>query len=129
MDEDQIAAEVKQNASPQEYVHTPAPEPTPDPQGQARTTEDYGMDEMTLFKLKAYFGDRRPDKVQLNYVYSQIAGEVGTDYFAIMDRIREIEGLVTVRHNESRIFKVYSFLKLDTIRKQTEKEMSYLRDA
>lgn len=128
MDEAQIAASLKQNI-PKEPEPTIAPPPPPNTtSGQAKTADDYGLDEMTTYKLKDYFGDRDPDMNQLKYVYAELAGQVGNDYHLIMAKVRELEDIMAIRYNENRIYKLYQWLKLDTIRKQTEQEMSYLRE-
>lgn len=134
MNETEIVAQLKQNIPTRpETFGKPAPESADTSVGQASAVQDsFGLDDMTQYKLHDYFGEQfKPandeSKKQAQFIYEQVSKMVPEkDYGSIIAKIREIERLVGNTHSERRMYRLYQWLKLDAVRRQTEAEMGAL---
>lgn len=135
MDEATVAAQLRQNLPQQDEI-TPAP-PTPQPsaavdEGTNAQPTDYRLDEMTLYKIHEYFGEHYRDtdeisKQQAEYIYKYAAKLVDNpEYGYVLAKVREIERLIGATHSERRMFRVYQWIKLDSMRKNIESAMGAL---
>lgn len=133
--EEQIAAQLQQR-----IPQTEEPQPavvTKDlgHPGQADVAVPLELDEMTQYKLHDYFGEQYKPRDEVNrqrisFIYeavSKMADE--PEYGFIVNKIREIERIAGTSRSDNRIYRLYQWLKLDNIRKNTEAEMSALGES
>lgn len=132
--EEAIANRLKQNL-PQEPQSTPEPKPVETlPVGQADVAPSLELDELTVFKLHDMFGEdyRATDETrvqQAKYIYAKVSELTGeNDYGLIVGKIRELERIAGFANSERRMFKLYQWLKLDSIRRSAESQMNSLRE-
>lgn len=130
MNEETIVAKLKQNL-PASSPHTPAlPVVGDEPTGQPT---NYGLDEMTVYKLGQHFGENYKDsdsvaRQQLGYIYQDIAERLGTrEYPVIVGKINDLRRMLGFNHTEDSRYKLYQWLKLDQKRTQIEMEQNNLR--
>lgn len=131
--EEEIQERLKQNV-PGPYETDIAPKPAVDTTtGQATVGPAYELDELTMYKVHDFFGQRYKDtdetaKGHARYVYEEVAKLIGTtEYSAVISKIIDLEGLIGTSHSENRMYKLYEWLRLDNIRKNTETQMQNLR--
>jgi len=133
MNEEQIANTLKQNLPPA-YEPTAPIQTTPPPVGQAESAMPIeGVDEMTLYKIHEFFGEkyRNTDETtnqQAKYIYekiSELSGE--TDYNFIVEKMRELERIIGTVNSDRRMYKLYQWLKLDSMRRSVEAQQNALR--
>lgn len=131
MNEQEIAAKLQQNL-PQPVEPS---EPIAQPKmgvGQAEQAMETGLDEMTVYKLHEFFGERydsndENSKVHAEYIYEKLGQILGeSDYGLIVAKARELERLIGTTNGDRRMYKLYRWLKLDSIRRSTEAQMSAL---
>jgi len=132
--EQQIVNKLKQS-TPQESdtVAEPIAVET-SPVGQAEASPTLELNELTVFKLHDFFGEsyRSTDESkvqQAKYIYekvAQISGEI--DYGMIVGKMRDLERIAGLANSQNRMYKLYQWLKLDSIRRSTESQMSALRE-
>ena len=132
MDEEAIAERLKQNI-PKVVEPTLVPQAPPDTtNGQATTADTYDLDEMTQYKLHDLFGVQyKPnDEVsnqQVSYIYQEVAKRVPEpEYGFVVAKIRELERMIGTSNDGNRIYRLYQWLKLDTVRRETEAQMGVL---
>lgn len=137
MNEEDIAASLRQNL---QTADTPTPAPTTTTQepasnqvpGQATGPTSYDLDDMTLYKLHAFFGvDYRPsDATQINqirYIYLNAMGMAGSeDLGEVTQFIRDIEQSNGFTHDERRLYKTYQWVKLTKLRRSIDGEIGAL---
>lgn len=134
MQEQQIVEHLKQ-AIPA----APAPVAPPEPEqntnnGQATIAPAYELDEMTQYKLHDYFSEtyKPNDEVsnqQVRFIYEQVAARVDNpEYGFVLAKIRELERIIGTANSDRRIYRLYQWLKLDAVRRNTEAEMGALTD-
>lgn len=135
MDEQQIADNLKQNL-PQPYKTDIAPSDTSEAiTGQADASPPLELDELTMYKVHDFFGQQYKDtnesaKQQAKFVYEEVAKQIGTtDYPAVISKIIDLEGLIGTRNSDNRMYRLYEWLRLDTIRRSTENQMQSIRYA
>lgn len=133
MDENDIAAKLKQNL-PEPYKTDTAPiAPIDTGTGQATTATEIGLDELTQYKLHDYFGEeyKQSDEVkrqQAQYIYDKVAEMVPTpEYGFVVAKIRDLEQILGTFNSDERLYKLYQWLKLENVRKGVEAEQGALR--
>lgn len=133
MDEQQIVNSLKQNLPPA-YEPTAPVQATLQPVGQAEKAMPVEtVDEMTIYKIHEFFGEkyRNTDETtnqQAKYIYekvSEISGE--TDYNFIIEKVRELERIIGTANSDRRMYKLYQWLKLDSMRRSVEAQQNALR--
>jgi len=133
MDETEIANKLKQNLPPAHEPTAPV-QTTPQPVGQAESAMPLEtVDEMTVYKIHEFFGEkyRSTDEAinqQAKYIYekvSEISGE--TEYNFIIEKVRELERIIGTANSERRMYKLYQWLKLDSMRRSVEAQQNALR--
>ena len=131
MQEQQIADKLKQNLPPPPAPVAPtiAPVNTEEPSANIPNLE---LDEITLYKLNDFFGIRyspyeNETNNRINFIYETIAEQIGTrDYGFIVQEIARYQQMLGANYADDRLFKVYKWMKLDSMRKSTEAEMGAL---
>ncbi len=132
MEEQQIANQLKQNLPQPTEAQPIAPKPQLGV-GQAEQAMPLELDEMTVYKLHEFFGERydstdEKSKEQVTYVYEKIGEIIGEqDYGLIIEKARDLELLIGVAHDENRMYKLYKWLKLDSMRRSVEAQQNALR--
>lgn len=134
MDEEQIANKLKQNL-PQPQEPTAPVQATPQPVGQAEQAMPVEeVDEMTVYKMHEFFGEkyRSTDEVkvqQAKYVYQKVAEISGeTEYAFIIQKTRELERIIGTANSENRLYKMFQWLKLDSMRRNIEAQQEAMRN-
>ena len=128
MNEEQIVSRLKQNI-PEPTQHTPAVVAPPEPPGVAKDATDNGMDELILYKLTDFFNEdlSSENKQWLTYIYEQVAKSIGTsEYLDVTTKIAQLLGIAGLNHSERKVYKLYQWIRLDEVRKSTEREMTLL---
>lgn len=134
MNEEQIASNLKQSIQIAEEFSAPEPrdKPVDTNTGQATISPDYPLDEMVQYKLHDYFGQTyRPhdevSKQQVAYIYQDVAKMINNnEYGFVIAKIRDLEQIIGSFNSETRIYKLYQWLKLNNIRKNIDMEMGAL---
>jgi hypothetical protein len=127
MDENAIAQQVSQNIPAIETVVAAPPDVPDRPDGV--TVLPAELDELTMFKFHDYFGERwsstnEDNKERIQFIFDKLSEQIGErDYLKVMSRVSEIEQLIGTSHSDNRIYKLYQWLGLDNIRRNTEKAM------
>jgi hypothetical protein len=127
MDESQIAAQLAQNVP---VYEAPTPTDTPAVQpADGSTLTPTELDELTLFKMHDFFGEQykssnADNKTRLQFIYDNISEQIGSkDYLDVLNRVSELERMIGTAHSENRIYKLYQWVGLDRIRRNTENAM------
>ena len=132
MDEASIAQQLQQTIQP---VLTPVTAPTAAPvtdTNQATTPVSYDLDDMVQYKLHDFFGEQykptdETSKQQVQYIYEQVAKMVEEkEYGFIVAKIRDLELTLGISQLEGKKYRLYQWLKLDSIRKNIDSEMGAL---
>lgn len=136
MDETQIVERLKQNQpQPEEFTPAPPVPPTPAETGVAKVADHIDLDEITLYKLHDYFGQRYKDtdevsKQQAHYIFNAVAERIGnTEYSMVLSHVRDLERIIGTAHRDNRMYRLYEWLKLDGMRSSIEKQMQAVGDA
>ena len=130
MDEQQIQEQLRQKVEPaQEF--TPAPKPEVDTsQGQAQPAQQFDLDEITQYKLHDLFGEQyRPhDEVarqRLSFIYERVSAMVDNqEYGYVAAKINELQRMIGISQSDNRLYKLYQWLRLDSVRKGVDAEMA-----
>lgn len=132
--EAQIAAELAERirVAPVAAAQTAVQEPVPyqEPSGLVPVE----LDELTMFKMHDFFGEEykssnADNKTRLQFIYNTISEQIGSqDYLAVLSKANEIERLIGSAHAQNRIYRLYQWLSLDSIRRKTEKAMRLLNE-
>lgn len=129
MNEDQISNNLKANI-PTAEEFTPAPvAPVDTTYGQATTSPNFELDEITQYKLQDYFNVRyrqtdETNRQQIKYIYERAYEMVDVkEYGYVVEKIRELERLIGTSNSERRVYKLYQWLKLDHVRRNIEAQM------
>lgn len=132
MDEQTIAQQLKQNIPTIQEPTAPTPTVSA-PVGQAEVGMPLELDEMTVFKIHDFFSEAYKPTDEKNierakYIYNKIA-EIAetTDYGMIIERMREFERIIGTTNSDQRMYKLYRWLKLDSMRRSIESQQNALR--
>lgn len=131
MNEATIAERQAQNI-PQPTEHVPAAIVAPETTGFGGASIE--LDEMTQYKLHDVFGEKyspndEKTRQQLQYIYKTVGEMVSdTEYVNIASKARELMRVAGIAHSEQKIYKLYQWLRLSNIMRNTNKEMDLLRD-
>lgn len=127
MDEAQIAEQLKQVA-PKPEAFAPAADTAPEPTaGDVLLSAE--LDELTMFKLHDYFGEpyhgiNEDSKARAQFIFDNIAEQIGErDYIKVLSKASELEQMIGISHSDNRLYKLYQWLGLDSIRRKTETAM------
>lgn len=129
MTEQEIQDQLKQNIKePEPFV--PAPRPAQDTNsGQATVSPSYELDEITQYKLHDYFGEQyKPNdevsRERLQFIYGEVLRTLDTqDYGYVLAKISDLERMIGTVHSDDRLYRLYQWLKLDSVRRNVEAEM------
>lgn len=133
MNEDEVAAKLQENISRVDEAQPALPIVPAEPTSATDATLNYDLDEMTLYKLHDYFGERykSPDEessARVKFIYERVAQEIGTaDYGFVVGRIRELERILGTATAQDRLYRMYQWLKLDKVRRSVDAEMGALQ--
>jgi len=137
MTEEQIAAQLKQNITPEPTTEDVIPGIQPeqgDPDApSAQSATGYKLDDMFQYKLHDYFGTqyRQTDEIskqQVDFIYEKAAKMIGsTEYSLVLSKIRDLETILGTSNSQNRIYKLYQWLKLDSIRQNIDRQMEAIR--
>lgn len=126
MNEEAIAEQQRQNI-PQPEAFVPTPESPAEPtDGSILSAE---LDELSMFKIHDYFGEQyspgnQDSKTRIQFIFDNIAEQIGSrDYLTVMSRVSELESMIGLTHIANRSQRLYQWVGLDRIRRQTEKSM------
>lgn len=130
MDEEVIAARLRENIpKPDQPTLSGTQENVSgEPLNQARTAVTV-TDELSLYKLHEFFGEKyspyETDRVkQVQYIYQAVANRIGSgDYHSILAESTSLMQMIGIAHSESKLYKLYQWLKLDNTRQGIEAEM------
>lgn len=130
MDEQLLQEKLKQNI-PTADEFTPAPkiEPTEFPAGSDTADSIDSMTEMMQYKLSDFFGETyRPNdeikRQQMKYIYEKVLGMVESpEYGFIVEKLGQLVRVLGLADSEQKVYKVYQWLKLDSMRKNIDKQM------
>lgn len=134
MTEAEITASLQQSVTPppsvvDEVVPILPEEGTPN---QAQDAPLIDLDELTQYKLHDFFGEqyRATDEIkrqQLSYIYQQVSKMIETqDYGFVVAKMRDLEQMMGIAHSQDRLYKMYQWLKLDSMRKSIDMQMGTL---
>lgn len=137
MTEEQIAAQLKQNITPEPTTEDVIPGVQPE-QGDpdtpsAQSAIGFKLDDMFQYKLHDYFGKQyRPtdeiSKQQVDFIYEKASKMIGTaEYSLVLTKIRDLEQILGYSNSDNRIYKLYQWLKLDSIRQNIDRQMEAIR--
>lgn len=96
---------------------------------------EYGLDEITLYKLQQHFGETYKEgditgNKQMSYIYDAVSEQLGTkDYPVVVAKINDLKRMLGLNHTSNPRFKLYQWLKLDQKRSRIEMEMSNVQEA
>lgn len=129
MQEEEIAQNLKANI-PQAEEFTPAAKPPTDTSyGQATTDVHHELDEITQYRLQDYFDVRyrqtdEASRQQIQYIYDSVSKMVDEqDYSLVLAKIRDLERIIGTTNSERRVYKLYQWLKLDSMRRNIDAQM------
>lgn len=132
MDEQQIQDRLRQNIPQPNDPQTPTEETIDSSVGQAIVGAEYHLDDMTQYKLHDFFGVRyKPSdeitKQQAEYIFKSISESIGeTDYSLVVSRARDIERMIGTQNRSDRMYRLYQWLKLDSMRRNIDRQMGAL---
>ena len=130
MNENEIADSLKQN-TPKPYETDIAPT-TPQEPSVGVTLPPAELDELTQYKLHDYFGQEYKtyddeSKQRIQFIYETVSKMVQNDDFGIvLTKIRDLETIIGTAHDERRAYKLYQWLRLETMRRSIDTEMGAL---
>lgn len=132
MNEQQIQEQLKQNLQKPDYEE-PTPTLPPPPEPTDGIPSNIELDELTQYKLHDLFGQpyQQHDEVsrqRLNYIYKEVSKMTdSSDYGFVASRISELQRIIGISNSNDRLYRLYQWLKLNNVRKNTEAEMESLR--
>ena len=130
MDEKTIVENLRANI-PQRAEFTPAA-PTPINTDQDHSSVDTQLDDITQYKLHDFFGEKyRPadeiSRQQVEYIYEHVAKMLDEpEYSLVVAKIRDLERIIGTTNSSQRVYKLYQWLKLDSMRRNIEREQGAL---
>ena len=135
MDEQLLQEKLKQNI-PTADEFTPAIQPvqTEFPNGSDVANDVESMTEMMQYKLSDFFGETyRPNdeikKQQMKYIYEKVLGMVESpEYGFIVEKLNVIVRILGLTNSEQKVYKVYQWLKLDSMKKNIDKQMEAIHE-
>lgn len=133
MQESDIADKLKQQV-PSAEEFTPAPPDDVPTQATTDLPDTIELSEITQFRLAQYFDEKLRDsdevtKQQLKYIYEKISKiSNSTDYGHIVEQIRYLERVIGISYHQNRLYKLYEWLKLDSMRSNIESQMGAIGD-
>lgn len=129
MNENEIANNLKQNV-PVAPEPAPATPHEPGPFGVAdAASPTFELDEITQYKLHDYFNQPfkahdEASKQRVQFLFEKVADMVGTtDYGFVVAKMRDLESMLGITQSEQRLYKLYQWVKLDSLRRGVEREM------
>jgi hypothetical protein len=136
MDEAEIQAALRQNIATDPEISAPPivtmPEP---PSSAANTAVHIDLDEITQYKLHDFFGEpyKANDEIkrqQISYIYENVSKMVDSpEYGFVVAKLRDLERIIGISQSEDKIYKMYSWLKLNNIRKNVDLQMGAIGNA
>jgi hypothetical protein len=130
MDEQTIAENLKANI-PQQAEFTPAT-PAPINTDQDHSSVGMQLDDITQYKLHDFFGEKyRPtneiSKQQVEYIYEHVAKMMDEpEYGLVVAKIRDLERIIGTTNSSQRVYKLYQWIKLDSMRRNIDAQMGAL---
>lgn len=100
---------------------------------QDHTTVDYGLDEITHFKLHDILGEEFKSsdydtKKNVAYVYNEVAKMVPSgEYVDIVNKMQDLLGIAGLLYSERKAYKLSEWLRLRNIANNAHKNMEILR--
>jgi hypothetical protein len=129
MDEEAIAARLRENIpKPSEAVKPPAVI-SAQPGTSADYSGDFQLDETTLYKLHEFLGEKyspyNKDQIKYaNYIYAELSHYTHSkEYADIIGSAAQIMRQMGISMSDRRMYKLYQWLKLDSVRRRVELEM------
>jgi len=130
MNEEAIAERLRQAVAPEPVAEIPTPQPEQNTNiGQATTAINIDLDEITQYKLHDFFGQTyKPNdeisRQQVQYIYQSVSKTLDDpQYGFVVARIRDLERIIGTANSDKRIYKLYQWLKLESIRKNIDAQM------
>lgn len=129
---EQVIAEQQAQNIPQPTEHVPAAISVPELTGFGNAAIE--LDEMTQYKLHDVFGAKydpndQETRQRLQFIYKTVSDMVdSTDYPIVASKARELMRIAGVAHSEQKLYKLYEWLRLSNVMRNTGREMELLRD-
>lgn len=127
MDEAQIVERLKQNITPPPDTVLTTTTVTDTTNGQATVAPEYKTDELLTYRLHEFFdssfhSSNTQTKSQVEYIHQKIVELTGvSDYNSVVAKIIEVERELGILYDSQRLYKLYQWLKLDTMRQNINK--------
>ena len=135
MDEQLLQEKLKQNIpTADEFTPAPVAVQTEFPNGSDVANDVESMTEMMQYKLSDFFGETyRPNdeikKQQMKYIYEKVLGMVESpEYGFIVEKLNVIVRILGLTNSEQKVYKVYQWLKLDSMKKNIDRQMEAIHE-
>jgi hypothetical protein len=128
MNEETIAAQLRESVAMPPEVVPRAAEPVPYTEPSASTAE-MKLDDVMQYKLHEYFGEQyrsadEQNKQRIDFIYKSVSERIGTsEYGYVVAQIRNLEQMIGVARADNRLYKMYEWLRLDGSRRKIDAEM------